>query len=341
MAAGTILPTPGVTARATSMRHFALPPLVRFVLRRALIGVGLAFVVSLLTFTAVQVLPGDAARAVLGGRTTDAQLVVVREQLGLDRPVVQRYVDWLGGVVSGDLGTSLRAQLPVSQVIADPMRNSLVLALVALLVLIPVSVGLGLAAGLRRGGWVDSAITTSTLAIIAVPEFVVGTILILVFAVDLGWLPPVSLVAPGADPLATPDVLVLPVATLVLVGSAYTARMVRASVIEVARSEFVEAARLAGMPSGYVVRQAILRNSLAPAIQVIMQTVQWLIGGVVVVEAVFGFPGIGTELVGAVATRDLPEVQSLTLLIALAFVALNLLADVLVVLLIPKLRTSQ
>lgn len=319
--------------------RLALPPLPAFLLRRLAVAVVLAVAVSLLVFIAIQLLPGDPARAALGGRATPAQLAAVRAELGLDQPAPQRYLDWLSGLAHGDLGTSLLTHQRIAHEIAGPLLNTIVLALVTLAIILPLGVALGTLAGLRRG-LADQLISGVTLAAIGIPEFVIGSVLILVVAIHLGWVPPVSLIAPHQTGLDHPSVLVLPVATLVLVGLAYTVRMVRAMVIEVIGAEYVQMARLAGVRERVIVRRYVLRNSMAGSVQVMAQTVQWLFGGVVVVETVFGYPGLGQELVSAVAARDLAEVQSLTFLIALTFIVINVFADLIVVLLVPKLRTA-
>jgi peptide/nickel transport system permease protein len=199
---------------------------------------------------------------------------------------------------------------------------------------------LGVVAGRRPGSALDNIVASSSLAMIAAPEFIVGTLLIYVFAVKLDLLPAVSILAFGGTPLGDPAILVLPVATLVIVGSAYIIRMVRAGVVEVMTSDYVQMARLNGIPERRVVFRHGLRNALAPTVQVIALTLQWLIGGLFVVETVFAYPGIGAELIQAVIARDIPVVQAVAMMIAAFYIAINILADVAVVLLIPKLRTA-
>jgi peptide/nickel transport system permease protein len=206
--------------------------------------------------------------------------------------------------------------------------------------MIPLSLLLGVAAALRQGRAADHAISGVSLGAIAVPEFVTGTILAAFIAVSLGLLPPVSLIAPDESPFAHPDLLVLPVATLLLTGLAYNIRMVRAGVIDVMRSDYIRMARLNGIPERRVVWRHALRNALAPAIQVFALTVQWLIGGIVIVEAVFQYPGIGQGLVQAVAARDIPVVQAVALYIAIIIIFINIIADIVVIMLIPKMRTN-
>jgi peptide/nickel transport system permease protein len=207
--------------------------------------------------------------------------------------------------------------------------------------MVPLAFALGVVAAVRASRWPDLLISGSTLGVIAVPEFVIGTVLVLIFSVSQGWLPSVSIVPPGESPLATPEVLVLPVATLLLAGLAYMIRMVRAGMVEVMASDYVEMARLNGVAERRVVWRFALRNALAPSVQALALTLQWLVGGVVIIEVLFAYPGIGEGLVQAVTARDVTLIQSVATIIALFYIAVNVVADVLIVLLIPKLRTAQ
>jgi peptide/nickel transport system permease protein len=318
-----------------SRRH----PLLAFLVRRIAVGVVLVFLVSVLIFAGTEVLPGDAAQAILGRTATPAAVSALRRELHLERPATTRYLDWVDGFVHGNLGTSLSADLPVRDLIGARIRNSLILAGCALLLMIPLSLLFGVLAGTRAGGTADHAISSVSLALIAVPEFVTATILILLFAITTKLLPPVSLV--NGNPFDTPSILVLPVAALLLASLAQTIRMVRAGVVEAMRADYIEMARLNGVGERRVVARHVLRNALAPSIQVLALNAQWLIGGVVIVETVFDYPGIGQLLVQAVSVRDIPLVEALSVLIAAVYIGLNILADFLVVLLVPKLRTGQ
>ena len=215
------------------------------------------------------------------------------------------------------------------------------LALVTIALLVPIGVILGVLAATRAGRGLDHAVSIGSLTVVALPEFVTGAILVLVFAVWLDVLPGVSLVPVGESPLSNPSALVLPVATLLAASLAQTLRMVRAGMLDALRSDFVQMARLSGYPERRVVYRHALRNALAPTVQVIALNVQWLIGGIIVTEYVFSYPGIGQGLVQAVAIRDVPFVQAVALIIAAVYVTLNIVADIVVVLLIPKLRTAQ
>ena len=341
---------PPARRRSYRSRH----PLVTFVARRVLIGIVLLVVVSFLVFLAMNLLPGDAARAMLGPKASAEQVATVHRQLGLDRPLLERYWSYLLGLAHGDLGASLTgsanpfadassavAQTQVSSIIAVPARNTLVLGVLSVIILIPLSLLLGVAAGVRPGSMVDRLISNATLAGLSVPDFIMGMLLILVFAVKLHWLPPASLLAPDVSPLSEPQILVLPVATLVLVSLGFTTRQVRAGVVRAMRSDYVEMARLNGIPESQVVWRWGLRNAIAPAIQSFAQIVGYLLGGVVLVEFVFSYPGIGYGLVQYVSARDLPTVQSVTVLIAAIYIGLNIVADLLVILVVPRLRTAQ
>lgn len=303
-------------------------------------SVFLLLVISMLVFAVTNVLPGDAATAILGRNASPDALAEFRRNLGLDRPAAIRYVEWLGGIFCGDLGHSVTAHRPVVELVVPRIYNSLVLAAIALFVMLPLGVGLGIVAGTKPGNPYDQIISTASLGLIAIPEFVIGTILILLFAIHWKLLPAVSLVRAGVDPLVTPGVLVLPAATLVLVGVPYVLRMVRAGIVEVMAADYIQMARLNGVPERQIILKHALPNSLAPTVQVVALTLQWLIGGAFVVETVFGYPGIGQGLVQAVSTRDIPLVQSVALLIAAAYIAVNLLSDFLIRLLIPRLRTA-
>ncbi len=303
-------------------------------------GLLLAWVVSVLVFAATQILPGDTATAILGRRATPEAIAAVRAELELDRPLVAQYADWLGDFVRGDLGNSFAARMPVTELISGRVWNTVVLAGITIVIMLPLSLALGVLAGVRSGKLSDNVITGTTLGAIALPEFVTGTLLAAFLAISLGLLPPVSIVRPGESPLAEPEVLVLPVVTLLLAGLAYNIRMVRAGVVDVLRSDYVRMARLEGIGERRVILRHVLPNALAPTIQVMALTVLWLVGGVVIVETVFTYPGLGRSLVDAVGVRDIPVVQAIVMYVALLYIAINILADILVVLVIPKLRTG-
>src|SRR5205823_1649776 len=313
-----------------------------FVLRRVLLGLLTLFLVSLIVFGATQALPSDPARAILGRTATPDSLAALRKQLHLNQPVVSQYTHWLRGVLTGDLGKSLAARgEPVSQVLGKRLENSGFLVLIAAIFSIPLSIVLGVIAARRRDGPLDHSLSLSLLALAALPEFVVGIALVVLFATRVFHvLPAVSLIPPEDAPWQHLKELILPIVTLVIAVSPYIARIMRASMVEVLESDFVEMARLKGMPERQVLWRHALPNAIAPAIQVIALNLAYLAGGIVVVEFVFAYPGIGSALVDAVANRDLPIVQALAVLIAATYVACNVLADIATILVSPRLRTS-
>jgi peptide/nickel transport system permease protein len=319
---------------------------VRFVALRLAAALATLFVVSILVFAGTEVLPGDAASAVLGRTATPGELAELRELMGLDRPAPERYLDWLGGLLTGDLGNSAAGyaaggESPIWDSIKGKIGNSFALAAITAALMVPLALVLGVAAALRAGRPLDHTISLTSLAVISLPEFIIGSLLILLFFSWLDILPPVSLVSPGTSPLAKPEILVLPVLTLLGASLAASIRMVRAGMLEVLRADYVEMARLSGFPERTVVRRYALRNALAPSVQIFAQNIQYLVGGIVVTEYLFSYPGLGKELVDSVAIRDVRAVQSVAVLVAAVYVGLNILADLLVVLLVPKLRTAR
>lgn len=319
-------------------------PVLTFVGRRTLGAVVALLVASVVIFAAVQLLPGNAAEAVLGRNASPHAVSVLEHEMHLDQPVVTRYLQWLGGFVHGNLGNSSVAlaqgakSAPIGHLISGPLKNSLILAGITAVLMIPLSLGLGVLAAVRAGRPTDHVISLGSLAAISMPEFVIGSLLVVIFFVQLKLLPPVAIVPPGADPLSTPKELVLPVVTLLFASLAAGIRMVRAGMVEVLQTDYVQTARLNGLSERRVLWRYALRNALAPSIQVLAQNLQYLIGGIIVVEAVFGYPGIGSQLVEAVSNRDSTVVMSVAMLIAVAYVFINLVADLIVMLLVPKLR---
>jgi peptide/nickel transport system permease protein len=332
------------TVAAPVARSREASPLLRFVGRRLLGAVVALFVASLVIFAGTQLLPGDAASVVLGRNGSPATVKALHKQLHLDRPAYQQYIDWIEGLAHGDLGNSAvgmaqgATSAPIWPLISDAVQNSVILAVITALLMIPLSLGLGVLAAVLRGKALDHVISVASLAAIALPEFVIGSLLIGVFFVGFDWLPPVAIVAPGANPLDHPAKLVLPIATLLLASLAAGVRMVRAGMVEVLQTEYVQTARLNGVSERRVLWRYALRNALPTSVQILAQNLQWLIGGIIITENVFAYPGIGSTLVTAVGNRDLTLVMSVSMLIAVVYVLLNLVADLLVMLLVPKLR---
>jgi peptide/nickel transport system permease protein len=316
-------------------------PLLRYVLRRLGVGVLLGAAVSVLIFAGLQLLPGNAASAILGRQSANpAALHRLEAKFGLEHSAVRQYLTWIGGLVHGQLGRSYAAQEPVTTLLAGAFGNTLILAAATLALMVPLAVVLGTFAGVRAGRRGDAVVSGLALGAIALPEFVTGTVLAILFAVTWKLLPAVSLVGSGSSALATPRILVLPMATLLISSTAYTVRMIRSGVADVMASDYVEAARLNGIGESRIIARHVLRNALVPALQTFAMTTQYLVGGVVVVETVFQYPGIGVAMVQAVSAQDIPVVLALGLLIALLYIALNIAADIAVVLLVPRLRTE-
>ncbi|HEY3086299.1 MAG TPA: ABC transporter permease [Candidatus Dormibacteraeota bacterium] len=329
----------GPAAAARPGTAAGISPVWGFILRRLLLGILVLVLVSIVVFAATQAL-GDPARAILGRSATAASLATLREQLHLNQPVVVQYLTWAGGLLHGDAGNSLAAQEPVTKLIGDRIVNSAFLVLCAGLISIPLSVAIGSYAALRRDRTFDVATSLSTLVFAALPEFVVGVSLVVIFATTVfHLLPAVSLIPPGGRPWDSPVVLVLPTLTLVLAVTPYVARIMRASMIEVLESDYVEMARLKGLPERVVIIRHALPNALGPTFQVIALNLAYLAGGIIVIEYVFNYAGIGGALRDAVSNHDLPVIQALAMLIAGLYVVLNLLADIATILVTPKLRT--
>jgi peptide/nickel transport system permease protein len=307
-----------------------------FILRRLLLGLFVLLIVSVIVFVATQAL-GDPARAILGRQATPESLKALQEQLGLDKPLLTQYWDWLTGILQGDAGTSLAAQIPITEYLSDRVVNSAFLVLLAGGISIPLSIAIGAYAALRRDGKFDTGTSIVTLAFAALPEFAVGLILVVLFSTTVfNWLPAIA--APGVRPWNDLEGMILPTATLVVAVTPYVVRIMRASMIEVLESEYVEMARLKGLPERLVLVRHALPNALGPTFQVIAISLAYLAGGVIVVEFLFNFPGIGFAMADAVNKHDIPAVQALAMLIAALYVVLNLMADVATILTTPKLR---
>jgi peptide/nickel transport system permease protein len=311
-----------------------------FIVRRLLLGVLVLFLVSVVVFAATQALPGDPARAILGRSATPQSLAALRRVLHLDRPVLEQYWTWLTGLLHGNLGTSLAAQEPVTTLLAPRLVNSAVLVALAAVVSIPLSIAIGSWAALKREKVFDTTSSNLLLLLAALPEFVVALVLVILFATTVFHvLPAISTVPPGSRPWNNWTALLLPTLTLVIAVAPYVARIMRASMIEVLESDYVEMARLKGLPERTVLLRHALPNALGPVFQVIALNLAYLAGGIIVVEYVFNYTGIGSALQEAVINHDLPVVQALAMVIAAVYVILNLLADVATILVTPRLRT--
>jgi peptide/nickel transport system permease protein len=316
--------------------------MTRYVARRLVLAALTLLAVSIVVFAATEALPGDAARAILGNTATPDRIKIVRAQLHLDRPLLDQYWTWFSGAVRGDFGQSLIAQEPVTKLIGDHVVNSAVLIGIAALVAFPLSMLIGGFAAYRRDSAFDHIVGALSLALAALPEFIIAVLLVLLLSTTvLHLLPAISFIQPDVPLWQQPLGLMLPILTLTLWELPYVSRMMRASMIEVLESDYVEMARLKGLPDRTILIRHALPNAMVPIIQVVTSQLAFLVGGVVVVEFVFNYPGIGQAFFSAVTGRDLPVIQALALLIAALYVGLNLLADVLTILVSPRLRTTH
>jgi peptide/nickel transport system permease protein len=319
----------------------AAHPVADLVGRRLAVGVLTLLVVSVVVFLATEVLPGNAAYAVLGRSANPARLHALERQLHLNRSLPGQYWSWLSGLFAGRPGTSLANGQPVWALAAPRLVNSAVLVLVAGVTGALAGVALGAAAALRKDGWLDHGSSVVALAVTSLPEFVVAIALIILFStVVTHLLPAVSLLPPGSHAWSQPELLILPAGTLVIVIVPYIFRMMRAAMIEALESDYVEMARLKGVPQWRIVVLHAVPNALAPTVQVIGLNLLYLAGGVVVVEYVFNFPGIGQGLVFAVQNRDIPVIQFIVVVLAAFYVLVNIGTDVVALLASPRRRVA-
>lgn len=311
---------------------------MRLVAQRLALGAATLLVVSLLIFAGTELLPGDVAEAILGQSATPEAVANIRAALGLDRPAWVRYLDWLSGLLQGDLGTSLANRRPITEMIAGRLGNTLFLASTAALFAVPIAIVLGVVAARWRETLLDKAISIVTLSAISMPEFFIGYALIFVFAVKLFWVPSIASVYPGMGFGEKLAAISLPVATLAMVVTAHMMRMTRAAIVNVMASPYVEMAELKGLSRTRITVRHALPNALSPIINVVVLNLAYLVVGVVVVEVVFVYPGMGQLMVDAVAKRDVPVVQACGMIFAATYILLNLTADVLAILANPRLR---
>ena len=321
-----------------SRRH----PVLALIGRRVGLGVITLFVVSVVIFAATEALPGNAAQAILGHSASPAQLRALEDQLHLNRSFVSQYGSWIGGVLTGNLGRSLANQEPVGHVVGPALVNSAILVALAGIIGSPAGVALGALAALRKDSVFDSVTAVVALAVTSLPEFVVAIALVIVFAtVVLHALPAVSLIPPGSYAWSHPTQLVLPVVTLALVIVPYIMRMTRAATVEALASDYVEMARLKGLPTRRVLLIHALPNAVPPVVQVLGLSFLYLAGGIVVVEYVFAFPGVGSSLISAVSNRDVPVIQLIVLILAGFYVFVNIASDVVALLASPRRRRPR
>lgn len=315
--------------------------MLKLVLQRILLGVVTLVVISVLVFAATEILPGDVATAILGNESTEEARAALRDRLGLERPIAERYGAWLEGAVRGDFGTSISNDVPVADVVGLRLRNTLVLAGITALVAVPLSLGLGLLCAAFPGGWFDRSLAVGSLFVISLPEFVVGLLLMLLFAVHLRWLPTMTPSIDWSSPASAFRALALPALTLLAAVQAHIIRMTRAAVLEVMRKPYIEMALLKGVPRSRIILRHALPNALAPIVNVVALNVGYLISGVVVVETVFTYPGLGRLIVDAVASRDMPVLQATAMIFCSSYVVLTLIADLVALVANPRARTAS
>lgn len=312
--------------------------IVKLVVQRAALGILTLIVVSILIFVGVEALPGDLAEAMLGQLATPETVAALRSDLGLDRPPAERYIEWLYNAIHGDLGQSLATGRDIASMISTRLSNTLFLAGVSAIIAIPIALTLGILAALYRESRFDKAVSSITLCTISFPEYFLGYILIVLFAVKLQIFPSFSRVSSGMDIWEHLYSIALPVATLALIVIAHMMRMTRAAIINVLAAPYIEMARLKGIRRGRIILHHALPNALSPIITVVTLNLAFMVVGVVLIEVVFVYPGLGQLLVDSVAKRDLPVVQASCLIFAAAYVTLNMLADILSTLANPRLR---
>ncbi|MGL6211941.1 MAG: ABC transporter permease [Paracoccaceae bacterium] len=313
-------------------------PILKLVAQRIALGLLLMFAVSLVIFVGTEALPGDVASAILGQSATPESLANLREQLGLNQPPMTRYFQWLGGVLTGDLGVALTNGQPIAQAIGQRMGNTLFLAGCAAAISVPLAILLGLVAARYAGRWPDKVISGATLATISLPEFVAGYFVIFLLTQVFPIFQPVAMIFPGMTFWAKLHAVALPVIVLVMVVLAHMMRMTRAAILNVMQSAYIETAELKGLSPMAVIWRHAFPNAIAPIVSVVVINLAYLVVGVVVVEVVFSFNALGQYLVDHVAKRDLPVVQAVGLIFAGVYIGLNILADVVSIIANPRLR---
>jgi peptide/nickel transport system permease protein len=311
------------------------------VIKRILLGLITLFIVSLITFIGVEILPGDACTTYLEREAYGAALEACYERLGLNVPAYERYISWAFGVLQGDFGYSLSGDMKINDVLGPRVKNSMVLASASILIGIPIALLLGIITALWRDKMPDIIISTIAIFSMTIPEFVSATLLILIVAIWLEWLPGIVIVPTGVSVYELLPNIILPVIAISMIMTAHMARMVRSSVIQVMASDYVQMAILKGVPYWKMVFKHVLPNALLPAINVVALTIAWLLGGVVVTEVVFNYPGLGRLVIESISNRDLPVVQALAIILASIYVSINLIADLMTLMLNPRLKSLQ
>jgi peptide/nickel transport system permease protein len=313
-------------------------PVLKLVAQRVTLGILLLFAASILIFAGTMILPGDVAQQILGQSATPQALANLRAELGLNEPPVARYFAWLGGMLQGDLGTALTNGRDIAESLGGRLKNTLFLAFWAALISVPLAIFLGLLAVRYKDRWPDKLISAVTLTTISIPEFMIGYVLIYFVAIQWGWFPSVAIINDSMSILQKLNAIAIPVMVLTLVVLAHMMRMTRAAILNVMQSAYIETAELKGMGMLKIIRKHAFPNAIAPIVNVVMLNLAYLVVGVVVVEVVFAYPGMGQYLVDHVAKRDVPVVQACGLIFAAVYIGLNLVADIVSILANPRLR---
>ena len=313
-------------------------PVIKLVAQRLALGLLLLLAASALIFAGTQILPGDVAQSILGQSATPQSLANLREELGLNDPALTRYFNWLFGALQGDLGTALTNGKDIAESMGYRLKNTLFLAATAAVISVPLAIFLGLLAVRYQGRWPDKAISGVTLASISFPEFLIGYILIYFVAVKLGWFTSVAMLDDRMNFFEKLNAIALPVVVLTLVVLAHMMRMTRAAILNVMQSAYIETAELKGLNGFTVIFRHAFPNAIAPIVNVVMLNLAYLVVGVVVIEVVFVYPGMGQYLVDHVAKRDVPVVQACGLVFAAVYIGLNMVADIVSILSNPRLR---
>lgn len=312
----------------------------RFIARRMLTLVGQVLLVATIVFLMLRLVPGDPARAILGETASEEQIANMRDKLGISRPIWEQYVDWLGNVVRGDLGNSIISGRSISSDIVDRFGNSAELILISVVASLIIAVPLGTIAALKRNRFPDFAISSIAMLGLSLPGFVVGTVFVLVFGLKWGILPQARFVNWSDDPLGHLKLLILPSMTLAIGNAAVLLRMMRSSMLEVLRQDYVRTARAKGLNESGVVRKHMLRNAINPVVSLVGLEIATLLGGMVIVEQIFNWPGLSTLLLSGVLSRDYPVVQGVVLVIAVVTITVNVLVDITYAVLDPRIRMT-
>lgn len=318
-----------------------MSPTFRLVILRLALGSVTLFVVSVIVFGAVRLLPGDIAQQLLGQSGTPETIAALRGELGLDVPAHTQYFHWLFGVLGGDFGHSIATRRDIAEIVGPRLQKTLILASFAAVIGIPVGLLLGFLAALLKGSPTDRSINLFSLVSISFPEFFIAYTLVVIFSIKLGWLPSISRISPDMPLSSQLDRLILPALTLSLVIIGYIARVTRAAISNVLGEAFIQMARLKGLSRWRLVLVHAAPNALGPIINVVAITLAYLVVGVVIVETVFAYPGLGQLLVDSVVKRDMPVVQAACLIFASVYILINIIADVLIILCDPRLRHTR